>query len=401
MRRSSVLKCGGLALVVVFLFCFCLEPAAVAAPKTLRIGFTTGLSGFASENERIFAQGAELAKDWINEKGGVTIKGEKYLVELAIEDNKCSADGSVAAAKKLVDENVKYVGGGVMPFVTAAQGTVTEPAKVIRSVINNCGSPQEMNPNTPYTFLSQNAVVGGTIAAMSWMKKKFPQIKTIVDFIPDDFTVEYMRPKIVKIAKGYGLEVKDIIPFALNTVDYTPYAMKALKMNTDAITMTTGWPEMIAGVLKPLRQNGYAKPVVGCHFTEIKDVLNIVGKEIGDNYFVQGINPDDPGLTDMEKMILERGKAKYGHDRLDLLCESFDSVWVIVQAIQKAQSLDTDDVRKAWENMDTIQTTNGLSHMGGKETYGLRHAVVGPRPVAGLEKGQIKFYGWIRDITVP
>ncbi len=401
MRRSSVLKCGGLALVVVFLFCFCLEPAAVAAPKTLLIGFTTGLSGFASENERIFAQGAELAKDWINEKGGVTIKGEKYLVELAIEDNKCSADGAVAAAKKLVDQNVKYIGGGVMPFVTAAQGTVTEPAKVIRSVINNCGSPQEMGPNTPYTFLSMNSAIGGAIAGLGWLKKKFPQTKSIVDLIPDDFTVEYMRPKLVKIAKGYGLEVKDVIPFALNTVDYTPYAMKAAKINADAITMTSAWPEMIGGVLKPLRQNGWAKPVVGLHYTEIKDVLDIVGKEVGDNYFVEAINPGEPEKTNIEKMILERGKAKYGHDRLDLLCEAFDSIWVLVQAIQKAQSLDSDDVRKTWENMDTIQTTYGLAHMGGKETYGIRHAVAGPRPMAGLEKGQIKFYGWIRDITVP
>lgn len=377
------------------------ETAAVAAPKTLLIGFTTGLSGFASENERIFAQGAELAKDWINEKGGVTIKGEKYLVELAIEDNKCSADGAVAAAKKLVDQNVKYIGGGVMPFVTAAQGTVTEPAKVIRSVINNCGSPQEMGPNTPYTFLSMNSAIGGAIAGLGWLKKKFPQTKTIVDLIPDDFTVEYMRPKLVKIAKGYGLEVKDVIPFALNTVDYTPYAMKAAKMNADAITMTSAWPEMIGGVLKPLRQNGWAKPVVGLHYTEIKDVLDIVGKEVGDNYFVEAINPGEPEKTNIEKMILERGKAKYGHDRLDLLCEAFDSIWVLVQAIQKAQSLDSDDVRKTWENMDTIQTTYGLAHMGGKETYGIRHAVAGPRPMAGLEKGQIKFYGWIRDITVP
>jgi len=87
-------------LVVVFLFCFCLEPAAVAAPKTLRIGFTCSLTGFSTEMERIHEQGAEIAKDWINEKGGVTIKGEKYLVELAVEDNKSFTDGAVAAVEK-------------------------------------------------------------------------------------------------------------------------------------------------------------------------------------------------------------------------------------------------------------------------------------------------------------
>jgi len=399
--RNSLLKCVGPALVVVFLFCFCLEPAAVAAPKTLSIGFTCSLTGFSSDMERIHAQGAEIAKDWINEKGGVTIKGEKYLVELTVGDNKSSADGAVAAAKKFVDQNVKYVAGGVLPFVTAAEGTVYGPAKVIHSMIGDCGSPQEMGPSTPYTFLCENAILGGAISALGWMKKKFPQTKTIVVMIPDDFTVESVRPKMVKIAKGYGLEVKDFIPFAMDAIDFTPYAVKAFKMNTDACVLANGSPPMIGGVLKTLRQNGYAKPVVGANYTQIKDILEIVGKEAGDNYFIEGGNPDDPGNTDMQKMIYERGKAKYGHDRLHFLGEAFDSVWVLAQAIQKAQSLDTDDVRKAWENMDTVQTVYGTAHMGGKETYGLRHAVVGPRPMAGLEKGQVKFYGWIRDIKVP
>jgi len=68
--------------------------------------------------------------------------------------------------------------------------------------------------------------------------------------------------------------------------------------------------------LKPLRQNGYAKPVVSANYTQIKDVLGVVGKEAGDKYYIEGGNPDDPGNTDMQKMIYERGKAKYGHDRL-------------------------------------------------------------------------------------
>ncbi len=87
-------------MVVVFLFCFCLEPAAVAARKTLRIGFTCSLAGFSTEMERIHEQGAEIAKDWINEKGGITIKGEKYLVELAVRTTRALTDGAVAAVEK-------------------------------------------------------------------------------------------------------------------------------------------------------------------------------------------------------------------------------------------------------------------------------------------------------------
>ena len=78
-----------------------------------------------------------------------------------------------------------------------------------------------------------------------------------------------------------------------------------------------------------------------------------------------------------------------------------ESGFVLVQAIEKAQSLDPGNVKKAWENMENIKTAYGLAHMGGQETYGLRHAVVGPRSIEGLEKGEVKSFGWIRDIKVP
>ena len=372
-------------------------------PKTLRIGFLTGLTGFASDSERVHLQGGELARDWVNENGGVTINGEKYLVELVPEDHKCTADGAVAGATKLVyDKQVKYIAGTIMPFTVAAVTTVTEPAGVIRSLIYNCGTPQEFSANTPYTFLSQNATIGAIISGLGWLKKKFPETKTIAVFIPDDGAIPYLEPHVRKWAKNYGMEIKgDIIGWPLDTVDFTPYALKAAKIDADAVGMANGWPAMIGGVLKALRENGYNKPVIGLHYSQAPDVMEVAGKEASDNYFIHGIGVDDPEMPDMIKMILERGKAKYGHERIAFLVEGFDSVWVLVQAIEKAQSLDPDDIRKTWENMDDIESAYGPAHMGGQETYGLRHAVVGPRSIEGLIKGEAKSFGWIRDIKVP
>ena len=404
MKRSSLFKSrGGVLLIIAFMFFLCMEPHAIAKPKALRIGFLTGLTGFASDSERVHLQGAELARDMINEKGGVTIKGEKYLVELVPEDHKCTADGAVAGATKLVyDQKVKYIAGTIMPFTVAAVTTVTEPAGVIRSVIYNCGTPQEFSANTPYTFLSQNATIGAIISGLKFLKKVRPETKTIAVFIPDDGAIPYLGPQVRKWAKNYGMEVKgEIIGWPLDTVDFTPFALKAVKINADAVAMANGWPAMIGGVLKALREAGYNKPVMGLHYSQAKDVLEVAGKEASDNYFIHGINVNSPDKTDIIKWIQDRGKARYGHERVAFLIEGFDSVFVLVQAIEKAQSLDPGNVKKAWENMDNIETAYGLAHMGGLETYGLRHAVVGPRSIEGLEKGKVKSFGWIRDIKVP
>ncbi len=373
------------------------------APKKLRIGFLTGLSGFASDSERIHFQGGELARDWINQNGGITIKGQKYMVELVPEDHKCTADGAVAGAMKLVyDQKVKYIAGTIMPFTVAAVTTVTEPAKVIRSLAYNCGTPQEFSAKTPYTFLSQNGTLGAIKSGLTFLKKQKPEVKRIAVLIPDDGAIPFIKPHLVKWARKKGIELAgDIIGWPLDTVDFTPFALKAVQMKPDAVAMINGWPAMVGGVLKALREAGFDKPVIGFHYLQVQDVLKIAGKQASDNYFVHGIIMDDPEITDLIKWIIKTGKARYGHDRMAFWIEGFDSVYVLAQAIKKAQSLNTDDVKNAWEKMDTIDTAYGTAHMCGKRTYGLRHAVVGPRPIAGLEKGKPEYFGWIRNIVIP
>lgn len=371
--------------------------------KKIRIGFLAALTGFASSSERIHLQGGELARDWINSHGGIKINGESYMIELVAEDHKSTAEGAVSGATKLVyDEGVKYIAGTIMPFTVAAVTTVSEPAGVLRSVGYNAGTPQEFSASTPYTFLSQNGTVGAIVSGMRWLKGKFPETKTVSVLVPDDGSIQYLEPHVRKWAEANGMSIKgDIVGWPLNTVDFTPFALKAADHAPDAVAMVNGWPGMVGGVLKALRESGFAKPVIGMHYLQVEDVLEVAGPEASTNYYVHGLMLDDPELPEMIRWILNAGREKYDHNGLAFWVEGFDPVYTIAQAIENAQSLEPDDIRKAWEQMDTIDTAYGPSKMGGLETYGLRHAVVGPRSIAGLEHGKPTEMGWIRDIIVP
>jgi len=104
-----------------------------AKAKTLKIGAIVSLTGFASASEVVIWEGIQLFEQWINEKGGIKVKGEPYTIKFVAEDGQSSADGAVAAANKLIyDHGVKFLVGPVMPFMVVASGSVTEPAKVIR-----------------------------------------------------------------------------------------------------------------------------------------------------------------------------------------------------------------------------------------------------------------------------
>src|SRR6476660_8640292 len=76
--------------------------AALAAPgfaqSQIKIGVIEPLSGPVAASGNYVRMGAEIARDWINAKGGVN--GRK--VELVIEDNKSDPKEAASAAEKLI-----------------------------------------------------------------------------------------------------------------------------------------------------------------------------------------------------------------------------------------------------------------------------------------------------------
>jgi branched-chain amino acid transport system substrate-binding protein len=85
----------GLALVVVL---GAGAPIPVEAQAPVKIGVIQPLSGAVAASGNYIRMGAEIARDWINAKGG--IGGRK--VELLIEDNKSDPKEAASAAEKLI-----------------------------------------------------------------------------------------------------------------------------------------------------------------------------------------------------------------------------------------------------------------------------------------------------------
>src|SRR5271167_2999875 len=70
----------------VFLTTALVRDSDAAPAKKLTIGMIACLTGFFSPNDVPAAHEAQMTADMINEKGGITVKGEKYQLEVVIED---------------------------------------------------------------------------------------------------------------------------------------------------------------------------------------------------------------------------------------------------------------------------------------------------------------------------
>ena len=69
-------------------FVLTMQPCFAKEAKTVNIGGLFCLTGFGSSAETYIHQGAKIAEEWYNERGGITIKGEKYKIRLLAEDMK-------------------------------------------------------------------------------------------------------------------------------------------------------------------------------------------------------------------------------------------------------------------------------------------------------------------------
>ena len=113
---------------------FLSRPVVVAAQQkagTLNIGYLLCLSDWYCVFDTIEERYLKAAAKMVNEKGGVTVQGQKYNIELVGEDGKSTMDGVTAAATKLAyDHKVKFV-IGPSAFFCVGSSPVFEEAKVL------------------------------------------------------------------------------------------------------------------------------------------------------------------------------------------------------------------------------------------------------------------------------
>jgi ABC-type branched-subunit amino acid transport system substrate-binding protein len=368
--------------------------------KTLQFGWLGSQTGWCSGLDVLNWQGAQLARDMINEKGGLTIKGQKYKLELLFEDCKCTTDGTVNSATKLVqDQNIKFIAGLAFWYASAVK-EICDPAKVLRTLIFTCNTPGEIGANEPYNFLANDASFGQALAVMDFIKKAYPKVKRLVIVTPDDGAIPYIIPQITKWIEERGFTVVGKpISYPNEMTDFSPIAAQVVaRKDADGTIMINGMTIHTGNILKGIRELGDNRLYAVSSPTVPKELLALSGKAAASNFATIGPLPGAPGTPALTAEIDQRLTKTYGQAVQQQLM-GFNSVWTMAYAINKAQSLDPAIVKAAWEKLDVIETSFGKGSMGGLKTYGIRHAVDQPCPVYTIENGETKFGAWMEVHT--
>ena len=406
------MKCGKLTclafVVVVLVLAFVVLPVATgyaqtkSSEATLDIGLLFGLTGFISSRDLPDYNETLIAADVLNERGGVTVKGQKYKFRMVAEDTKSTMDGVASAANRLAfDKKVKFV-IGPLDFFAPAANQVLNPAKVLRVLHWSGISPGEVDASTPYTFLGGNATVANALTVVKYLKKAYPNVKKIAFVTPDDGSVPYLFPAIKGLLESNGITVVgDAIAFANEAQDYSPISAKinAVK-EADAAAQFNGHLPQICGIVKGLRQLGNTKPYYAAVPTAMSEIVPIIGKTAAKDVITNSISYDDPSIPPIAKEICDKTVAKYGKE-YSLYLNGAQSLYALKVAIEAAQSFDTTVVKTKWESMTKMDTLFGPGNVGGKKTFGINHVVTHPQVVQVLKNGVVTSAGWFDTGMIP
>jgi branched-chain amino acid transport system substrate-binding protein len=368
-----------------------------AASKEVAVGIVGSLSGPGSEAYSHNVQGSRLAVDWINQKGGITVKGEKYTLKLIEADAQGTIEGTVAAANKLVfSDKVKFIAGAMPPPpCVGAYSKIVEENKVFRVLQIALGISTELNAAMTYTVGTFPSTLGA-FAAYDALAEFYPKAKNVALVCPEDPGAIEELENHKKLIAAHGLTVVAQETHTFGAVDFYPMWTKILAAKPDVILNHATIPQWGGSMLKQGRELGFKGVfmVPNCNVDPniLAEIAGAYATDyIGVNYDTRNPATMTPEMKEMAKLV----KAKFNADSVMDYFVGIEGIWMIAQTIEHAQSLDPTVVRDKFSETSDFKTLYGPGKVGGKKPYGRICTVYRPVQVVRIMNGKVEHVRWV------
>jgi branched-chain amino acid transport system substrate-binding protein len=359
--------------------------------KILKVGIIMPLSGPISTVGMAWVRGFELYFNKVNAAGGLKIGNDTYLFNCIAEDSRINPEAAGTAAKKLVfQDKATFVFGEILEQDTQAIYDVTLPNKVLHLItwINVPWHPADVSVNKPLCVRPMISPQDSHRPVLKYLLKAYPNTKTLALVVPD-IAVGTLDKDFKSVAAELGIKVVGSEIWSFGTTDFVPLYTKVLAYKADAIcTLSSAQAHY---QLMSARQLGFTGPFVSTSPLGPDVFLAVAGPKACTHLICAGWNPAK--ATGALKEVVNSWQAKYGAEPfISDAAFAWDEGWILVQALEKAQSIDPEKVLSTLDRMTapgSLKTGFGPAYMGGLKTYGVNRVLVRPIPVSYLKDGKI------------
>jgi branched-chain amino acid transport system substrate-binding protein len=356
--------------------------------KVFKFGVITSITGPMSIAFKSAFDATEPTQDLLNQRGGLTVNGDNYRIEIEAEDDQSSPQGAVTAFNKLRQQGIKFVNAPQMTWSNMAIAPEAEEAKIIRVQSMHVDASQ-YGPKYRYNFCSYLTTYN--ISPMyKYVKKNYPQIKKVALLRADDPGGISAEEITIREAETNGIKIATVERYQIGTTDFYPILTKVLETKPDAIDLVICIVPWAKGIIQGAREMGFKGPIyISCPLGDINVLNSMLNPKYAYDIFHGGPDVLSPNMVPIVK-DLRKGVEALG---LQFIMDSIlplQAIYPIIQVIEKAQSFDTDKFVETWEKMQMIDTVYGKGKVTGLDLIGINHVVLGPIPFSRIMNGKIE-----------
>ncbi|WP_260436166.1 branched-chain amino acid ABC transporter substrate-binding protein [Burkholderia sp. Bp9143] len=320
--------------MVAFATCALPMGSLTYADEVVRIGHVAPLTGGIAHLGKDNENGATLAVEEINAKG-ITIGGKKIKLVLDSQDDAADPKTATQIAQKLVDENVVAVVGHLNSGTTIPASKLYSDAGIVQI------SPSATNPQytrqgfkTPYRLVATDEQQGPALAEFAAKKLKIKSVAVV-----DDSTAygQGLAMEFEKRAAVLGMRIVSHDAVNDRAVDFRAVATKIKGENPDAI-MYGGMDATGGPFAKQARQLGVSAKFLAGDGVCSPTLSNLAG-EAADSVVCSEAGAPLEAMPEGAVFTAKYTK-RFGHPPLVYSPETYDAIYIIVDAMKRANSTD-------------------------------------------------------------
>lgn len=328
------------------------------------IGTTVSLQGkFAHEGELALC-GFKVAVEWINRHGGVDVGGKKYKLELVYYDDKSSKDEVPKLFTKLVTQD--HVDFLIAPYSSSLTLAAVPIAEQYHKVILSHGGASDAIFAKGYKYIVQ--VLS---PASYYLRPAIDLLKSTGDndvkiaFIYEDSAFSKSVAKAaIEYAKQQGLQVVFEQAYPKGTTDFSQI-ISAAKASGANVLLGGGHFQDGLQLVKQAHDLGWRLKFIAILVAPtLPDFYKSLGPEVAEGVAAPAqweigvkYSPETAKQQGMEwygptnEEYIEMVREMCGYDPEYHVAEASATVLYLAKAIEKAGSLDSDAVRKAFNDL--------------------------------------------------
>ena len=367
----------GLLVVLASVAAACGEDEGKQSPY--RIGVMESLTGPGETYGTVAVQAKKMAMDEINTAGGINGR----MLELVVEDSKCSAQDAINAYKKLTGvDGMKIILGTSCSGAMLGVAPLAERDGVV--LFSGMASNPDIATAGDYIFRTQisDTEVGISTGNLLWADG----IRTLATITEETDYAEGVRRTSVSQFKKNGGRIVAEERFASDAIDFRSQLAKLFEAGPDALHVAPQSEFTAGAIVKQAWELGYRGPVYGETITVGTTALDIAGDAATGLKAITAVPDPD---NEKAQEVLASFRERYKYITLPWhLGSTYDDVYIAAECLEQTNDdQDADGFRDCLYDITWSGAIgDNYSFDADGEVVGLSRAVVEVLPLAERTK---------------